>query len=125
MCSNVVFFFCVISRRWYSERGHERMRELRGQRDPAVAEGRHRSSSVQRVRPVQSDQRGESAAGQIGPEENYPGILWPSRRPVATMACSEIYFIGLGGQNCLICKSQDTIYAICFISVNLDQYNRH
>lgn len=49
------------------------MRELRGQRHAAVAEGRHRPSSVQRVRSVQQDQRGEPAAGQVGPEENHPG----------------------------------------------------
>jgi len=51
------------------------MRELRGQRDAPVAEGRHGSPSVQRVRLVQQDQRSESAAGQVCTEENQPGTI--------------------------------------------------
>lgn len=69
-----LFPYCLVfPRRQSHERGHQGVRELRGQRDTTVAEGRHGTSPVQRVRPVQQDQRSESAAGQVGPKENYSG----------------------------------------------------
>jgi len=71
----LTIFVCFGFRRRYPERGHEGMRELRGQRDAPVAEGRHGSPSVQRVRLVQQDQRSESAAGQVCAEENHPGTM--------------------------------------------------
>lgn len=68
-----------VLRRWHHERRHQGVCELRCQRDAAVAEGRHRPSSMQRVRTLQPDQRRESATSQVGSEEDYSGMIeqWP------------------------------------------------
>lgn len=54
--------------------GHQGVRELCGQRDAVVAAGRHGPSPVQRVRPLQPDQRSEPAAGAVGSKKNHPGM---------------------------------------------------